>query len=156
MTSSHAAQEVLLLFILKTARTPRRPRSVLMAWSWTDAGSEWISLLPKELTLQLLGSTWDAPHMVVVEEAEAAAVVEEAVHAVSPGTTTGAMTEDMIEAMTATTIAMTNEITDLTDVDLRLRTTAEVIAHDLGPTRLVITRLRMVYNSVTFLFLFFF
>lgn len=39
-----------------------RPRSVLMVWSWMDAGLEWISLLPKELTLQLLGSTWDAPH----------------------------------------------------------------------------------------------
>lgn len=33
-----------------------------MVWSLMDAESEWISLSPKELTLQLLESTWDAPH----------------------------------------------------------------------------------------------
>ncbi|PWA16521.1 hypothetical protein CCH79_00004778, partial [Gambusia affinis] len=94
-------------------RTPRRPRSVLMVWSLMDAESEWISPSLKELTLQLLESTWDAPHR----------------------TMTGAMTEDMIEVMIATMIAMKSESIDRTDADLRLRTTAEVTARDLGPTR---------------------
>lgn len=39
-----------------------RPRSELMEWSWMDAGSEWISLLPNEPILPLQESTWDAPH----------------------------------------------------------------------------------------------
>lgn len=129
MTSSRAAQEALLLSILKTTRTPRRLRSVLMEWSLMDGGFEWTSLLPNEPILRLLESTWDDPHMVVVHRG------------VSRGTTTGATREAMKEVMTATMTAMKTESTDHTDADLHLLTTAEVTAldPDHGPTPHVTT-----------------
>jgi len=129
MTSSRAAQEALLLSTLKTMRTPRRPRSVLMGWSWMDAGFEWISLLPNEPIPRLLESTWDDPHMAAVHRG------------VSRGTMTGATTEVTKEVMIAIMIAMRTESTDHTDADLHLLTTAEGTAldPDHGHTRHVTT-----------------
>lgn len=100
------------------------------------AGSEWISPLLNEPTHPLLESTWDGPHMVAV----AAVVVH---HAVSPGTTIGAMSEDMTEAMIVTMIAMMTETTtDHTGADLHLLTTEEegtALDPGLGPIHHVTT-----------------
>lgn len=112
-----------------------------MEWSWMDAGSEWISLLPNEPILPLQESTWDAPHMVVVvvvvEEAAVAAAV--AHHVVSQGTTTGATTEAMIEATIVTTIVTMTASTVHTGADLHLLTIVEDIALDHDPTHHVTT-----------------
>lgn len=111
-----------------------------MEWSWMDAGSEWISLLPNEPILPLQESTWDAPHMVVVVVVEeAAAVAAAAHHVVSQGTTTGATTEAMIEAMIVTTIVTMTASTVHTGADLHLLTIVEDIALDHDPTHHVTT-----------------
>lgn len=110
-TSSRVAPGASPLSILKTARTPKRRRSELTGWSLTDAGFEWISPSLKEHTLPLLESTWDGPHT----------AGGPARQGVSRGITTGAMTEATIAAMIATT---TETITDHTDADLHLLTTA--------------------------------
>jgi len=99
-----------------------------MAWSWMDAGFEWISLLLNDPTLRLLGSTWDAPHM-----------MRAPAHHLHPQGgfqgKTGVMTGAMIVAMIA---MMTGNITAHTDADLLLLTT------ETGPTDLDLARTRHV------------
>lgn len=154
MTSSPVALEALLLSILKTLRTPRRPKSVLTGWNLMAAGSEWISQSQSVPTLPHLESTWDVQRMVVVvvvaavEEVAAAAVVH---HGAPPGTTTEATTEAMTGVMIGIMIAMMNEITGLTDADLRLLTTAEGTALDPahGPIHHVTTDKRRVREEFT-------
>jgi len=106
-----------------------------MGWSWMDAGSEWISQLLSDPTLRLLGSTWDAPHMMRAPAHH---------HHPQGGFqgTTEVMTGDMTVAMTA---MMTENITDHTDADLLLPTTETgptVLDHDLAPTHHVTTEQR--------------
>lgn len=153
MTSSPAALGALLSSILKTLRTPRRPRSGPTVWNLTAAGSEWISQSQNVPTLPLLGSTWDVQPMVVV----GVAVVEEvaaaaAVHLDAPqGTTTEVMTEAMTGVTIEIMIVMMNEITGLTDEDLHLPTTAEGTVQDPahGPIHHVTTDMRRVHGEFT-------
>jgi len=108
-----------------------------------DAGSEWISPLLNDLTLRLLGSTWDDPHM-----------MRGPAHRRRPhhqggfqGKTgvKGAMT-GVKGAMTVAMIAMkTENITAHTDADLLLLTTETGptgLDHDLAPTHHVTTEQR--------------
>jgi len=100
-----------------------------------DAGFEWISQLPNDPTLLLLGSTWDAPHMMRAQ----------AHHHPHQGGFQG-MTEAMTGVMTVDMIAMmTENITAHTDADLLLLTTETGptgLDHDLAPTRHVTTEQR--------------
>lgn len=83
-----------------------------MVWSWTAEGSALTSPSQKDLTPQLLVSTWVVPHT-----AEVVQVVLAAIHV----TTTADMIGDTTEAGT---IAMTIGITtDHTEGDLLHRTT---------------------------------
>lgn len=144
MTSSLVGREALPLSTLKTARTPRRQRNALTAWSLTDAGSELISPLLNEPIPPPLESTWAVPRTaeaaaeaeaeVVVAAAAAVAVAAVVVHqGVSQGTMTGATTEAMTEVMIVTMIVMMTESTDHTDADLHLLITAGATALDPGP-----------------------
>jgi len=99
-----------------------------------DAGFELISPLLNDPTLRLLGSTWDAQHMMRAQA-----------HHPHQGVFQG-MTEAMTGAMTVAMIAMmTENITAHTDADLLLLTTETGptgLDHDLAPTRHVTTEQR--------------
>lgn len=91
-----------------------------MAWSWMVAGSGWIFPSQKDLTPQLLESTWAGPHMVEVVPAAL-----DAIHV----TMTVGMIVDTTEAAT---IAMTTgTTTDHTEGDLHHHTTEGLTG--LGP-----------------------
>lgn len=157
MTSSPDAHVVLLLSTLKTVRTPRRPKSVLMGWNLMVAGSELTSQSQNAPILPLLGSTWGVQPMVEVEVevAAAAAAVVVGVHTDAPhGTMTGATTGAMIEVTIVTMIATMKETTDPTDADHHLLTTAEATVQGLAraPTLHVTTEIYKQRHGQTLCF----
>lgn len=120
MTSSRGDPGASLSFTLRTKMTLKRQKNEPTAWSWTDEGSGWTSPSQKDLTPQLLESTWAGPRM-----AEAVPAVLDAIRA----TTTADMTADTTEA--ATIAMMTETTTDHTEGDLLHRTTEGLTG--LGP-----------------------